>query len=63
MDATPVTAATGMKPTGVPTAPQPTKIATPPLTGIGKSQLHHYHKSDNDHRQATAYVMIMLFVV
>ncbi|XP_044038715.1 protein bassoon isoform X2 [Siniperca chuatsi] len=36
MDATPAAAATGMKPTtGVPTAPQPTKIATPPLTGIG----------------------------
>nr|XP_046239616.1 protein bassoon [Scatophagus argus] len=36
MDATPATAAVGMKPTtGVPTAPPPTKIATPPLTGIG----------------------------
>ncbi|XP_076614803.1 protein bassoon isoform X3 [Chaetodon auriga] len=36
MDATPATAAAGMKPaTGVPTAPQPTKTATPPLTGIG----------------------------
>ncbi len=44
MDATPAAAATGMKPTTVPTAPQPTKIATPPLTGIGKSQFHHYHK-------------------
>ncbi|XP_068598508.1 protein bassoon [Brachionichthys hirsutus] len=35
MDATPAGAVTGMKPLTVPTAPQPTKIATPPLTGIG----------------------------
>ncbi|XP_047438396.1 protein bassoon isoform X2 [Mugil cephalus] len=36
MDATPAAAAPSMKPTtGIPTAPQPTKIATPPLTGIG----------------------------
>lgn len=38
MDTTPAAAATGMKPTaGIPIAPQPTKIATPPLTGIGTS--------------------------
>lgn len=38
MDATPSAATTGMKPaTGVPTAPQPTKITTPPIAGIGKS--------------------------
>lgn len=38
MEATPAAAATGMKPTtGIPIAPQPTKIATPPLTGIGMS--------------------------
>ena len=49
MDATPATAATGMKPTaGVPPAPQTTKIATPPLTGIGKFQFHHFHKPHND---------------
>ncbi|XP_041836911.1 protein bassoon [Melanotaenia boesemani] len=36
VDPTPAAAATGMKSTmGVPPAPQPTKIATPPLTGIG----------------------------
>lgn len=36
MDATPAAAAaTAAKPTGFPPAPQPTKIATPPLTGIG----------------------------
>ncbi|XP_017290945.1 protein bassoon isoform X2 [Kryptolebias marmoratus] len=36
IDATPAAAATGMKPpAGVATAPQPSKIATPPLTGIG----------------------------
>uniref|UniRef100_A0A1A7W816 histone acetyltransferase n=1 Tax=Iconisemion striatum TaxID=60296 RepID=A0A1A7W816_9TELE len=36
MDATPAAAATGMKPSAaVPAATQPTKIATPPLTGIG----------------------------
>ncbi|KAK5872489.1 hypothetical protein PBY51_013185 [Eleginops maclovinus] len=36
VDATPAAAATGIKPTtGGPSAPQPTKIATPPLTGIG----------------------------
>ncbi|XP_023117993.2 protein bassoon isoform X2 [Amphiprion ocellaris] len=36
MDTTPAAAATGMKAmAGVPPAPQPTKIATPPLTGIG----------------------------
>uniref|UniRef100_A0A1A8L5L8 Bassoon presynaptic cytomatrix protein n=1 Tax=Nothobranchius pienaari TaxID=704102 RepID=A0A1A8L5L8_9TELE len=36
MDATPAAASTGMKlSAGVPAAPQPTKIATPPLTGIG----------------------------
>jgi len=40
MEASPAAAATGIKPTtGAPTAPQPTKIATPPLIGIGKSQL------------------------
>lgn len=43
MDATPAAAAAGIKPTtGATTTPQPTKIATPPLTGIGKSQFHHY---------------------
>lgn len=63
MDATPAAAATGMKPTTAPTAPQPTKIATPPLTGIGKSQFHHYHKPHNDQRQTTTYVMVTLFVV
>ncbi|XP_029005934.1 protein bassoon isoform X2 [Betta splendens] len=36
MDTTPAAGATGVKPTtGVPPAPQPSKIATPPLTGIG----------------------------
>ncbi|XP_028301539.1 protein bassoon isoform X2 [Gouania willdenowi] len=36
MDATPVAPPTGIKPaSGIPVAPQPTKIATPPLTGIG----------------------------
>ncbi|KAM7422642.1 hypothetical protein PAMA_010607 [Pampus argenteus] len=36
MDATPAATVTGVKPTvGAPTVPQPTKIATPPLTGIG----------------------------
>lgn len=38
-------AATGIKSTtAVPLAPQPTKIATPPLTGIGKFQFYHNHK-------------------
>lgn len=38
MDATPLAAATGIKSaTAVPTASQPTKITTPPVTGIGKS--------------------------
>ena len=42
MDATPAAAATGMKPTmSVPTVPQSTKTATPPLTGIGKSWFYH----------------------
>lgn len=64
MDATPAAAVMGMKPTtAIPSAPQPTKIATPPLTGIGKSQFHHYHKPHNDPRQTMTYVMIMLFVV
>lgn len=37
MDNTAVPGATGMKATtAVPAAPQPTKIATPPLTGIGR---------------------------
>ncbi|KAK1901807.1 Protein bassoon, partial [Dissostichus eleginoides] len=35
IDATPAAAATGIKPTTGGPAPQPTKIATPPLTGIG----------------------------
>lgn len=36
MDTTPAATATQMKPaTAVPAAPQPTKIAAPPLTGIG----------------------------
>ncbi|XP_067359412.1 protein bassoon isoform X2 [Channa argus] len=36
MDATPAAGATGVKSTtGVPPAPQPSKLATPPLTGIG----------------------------
>ncbi|XP_034389196.1 protein bassoon [Cyclopterus lumpus] len=36
MEASPAAAATGIKPTtGAQTAPQPTKIATPPLIGIG----------------------------
>lgn len=38
MDATPAPAAV-KPPAGVPTAPPPTKIATPPLTGIGKVSL------------------------
>ncbi|KAM8868334.1 protein bassoon isoform 1-T1 [Synchiropus picturatus] len=38
MDATPATTSTGMKPPlAVPTVPQASKMATPPLTGIGKS--------------------------
>lgn len=50
MDAPPAAAATGLKTTtGVPAAPQPTKIATPPLTGIGESQFPHYHNPHNDH--------------
>lgn len=55
MDTTPAAAATGMKPTtGVPVgAPQPTKIATPPLTGIGMSQVLHYHKPLTEHREMT----------
>lgn len=36
-----------MKPAaGIPIAPQPTKIATPPLTGIGKSQFHYENVTD-----------------
>ncbi|KAM9758355.1 protein bassoon isoform 2-T2 [Menidia menidia] len=36
LEASPAAATAGVKPTiGVPTPPQPTKIATPPLTGIG----------------------------
>lgn len=41
MDSTPAAGAIGSKPAiGGPTAPQPTKIATPPLTGIGKFSFH-----------------------
>uniref|UniRef100_A0A087YL89 Bassoon presynaptic cytomatrix protein n=1 Tax=Poecilia formosa TaxID=48698 RepID=A0A087YL89_POEFO len=39
MDATPTAASPGMKPaSGIAAPPQPTKIATPPLTGIGSDQ-------------------------
>ena len=68
MDATPAPApapapaATGMKPTaGVPTAPQPTKIATPPLTGIGMFQYQLCHTPHNDPRKIMTYVRITLF--
>lgn len=38
MDTPPSAAAAGIKPaTGVPTAPQSSKITPPPITGIGKS--------------------------
>lgn len=37
MDTTPAAAGQGMKPAaGIAAAPQPSRIATPPLTGIGK---------------------------
>ena len=43
MDATPAAATAGTKPpTAIPTAAQPTKIATPPLTGIGRSKFCYY---------------------
>lgn len=64
MDTTTAAATTGMKPTGVQAAPQPTKIATPPLTGIGKSHFYHHHKPHSDHMLIMTYVMaILLYVV
>lgn len=42
METTPAPTTTGMKPAvGVPAVSQPSKIATPPLTGIGKFDFPH----------------------
>lgn len=47
MDAPPTAASPGMKPAaGIAAPPQPTKIATPPLTGIGKVKSFFFFSKD-----------------